>query len=405
MLIKIICIVALLEFSISEYDAETLPMDKDSKYGDDVCHYTDKKKKYVKPCEKGKFCDENVIRTLDYIRNKDNIDDVSNSSIGICREFPKISPIFTFNERGCTNDFECESPYKCIDNVCTQECPTGKFLSYAGCRDNSEKGSEGEICYELTINSVGVQDEKYSPPNANKECGKIVSFADNPLNTEKGIYYVNKKGFVYPGEVEDGEYVTEDYFCKSGFALYFFKDGKTEDPRDTNASSGPNQMHLRCVTPISISSDYDSTLTPPSWTTCLINYKIKEDGEILRYNVLYLPSGYSGTGSPIDDYCSDIDRDYIKLKSEKYREFYTKISEEERKTCGDLDDTNKYTCENNGLIKLWYSYTNPKDYLNYNDRKKIGEVLDYKIQQQYPCYSLSQFLSIKFIYLLFLLFF
>lgn len=44
-------------------------MDKDSKYGDDVCSYTGQKQKYVKPCEKGKFCDgSNTLPTFDYSR-------------------------------------------------------------------------------------------------------------------------------------------------------------------------------------------------------------------------------------------------------------------------------------------------------------------------------------------------
>lgn len=69
MIFKIICIVALLEFSLSEYDVIMLPMDKDSKYGDDVCSYTGQKQKYVKPCEKGKFCDgSNTLPTFDYSR-------------------------------------------------------------------------------------------------------------------------------------------------------------------------------------------------------------------------------------------------------------------------------------------------------------------------------------------------
>ena len=96
---------------------------------------------------------------------------------------------------------------------------------------------------------------------------------------------------------------------------------------------------------------------------------------------------------------------YIQLKYEKYREYYTSMTEEERKTCGDLDGTNKYTCENNKLIRSWYFYNHPDKYSAYNDRKKIRKIVDYLIQIEYPCYSLSRFLSIKFIYLLFLLLF
>lgn len=32
------------------------------------------------------------------------------------------------------------------------------------------------------------------------------------------------------GEVEDGEFVTDEKYCKSGFALYFFLNGEIENP-------------------------------------------------------------------------------------------------------------------------------------------------------------------------------
>ena len=387
MFIKIICIVALLEYSLSEYDAEYLPMGKDSKYGDDVCRYTDDKQKYVKPCEKGKFCGSNLIGTLDYIRGKHS----DTSEIEICQDLPNITALYNYNEGSCKNDFECRTGYKCIDNKCLyDDCDTGEFLSEYGCKENSKKG---DYCYEFTQNKDSY-DYKYSPKEPNKECGKLI-LEDDPRSEEKGIYYLNKREYVYEGEVEDGEYVSHRRFCKSGFALYFYKDGKTEDPRDTTANTASNTLYLRCVTPISVFTDASGQ--------CSINYKINGNEEILRYNTGKL-SGLSLYSGDLPDYCSNPDI-YIQLRHEKYREFYTKISEEERKTCGKLDTVNQYTCENNELIKLWYIYINPDKYITYNNRKKIGKVLDYFIQKDYPCYSLSQFLSIKFFYLLFLFLF
>ena len=333
------------------------------------------------------------------------------SAIFICRDLPKISPIFTYGESGCKNDFECEGGCKCIGNVCSYDkCNTGEFYSYLSetssrCRLNSEKGSDDGVCEEHIIDTNGRNEYKYSPPKPNKICGKL-TLANDPNDNQKGIYYIQKKEYVYKGEVEDGEFVTQANLCKSNFALYFFKDGKTEDPRDSNAITLNNKMYLMCVTPISINNINSGK--------CTINYKINENGEILSYSV-YKLSNFgsnlpSGGISVVSDYCTSTtmsasDRLFIKLKSEKYREFYTKITEEERKTCGDLENANKYTCENNELIKLWYFYKYPADYLNYIDRKKIGNVLHYNIQSRYPCYSLSQFLSIKFIYLLILLLF
>ena len=369
-------------------------MDKDSKYGDDVCSYTDDKQKYVKPCGKGKFCDgSSIISTLDYNRGKYE----EESLIEICQNLPNVTAFYTYNG-ACTNDLECGDNYECIGNVCSYKCPNTNMFYYSNniCKDNSLKGHDG-ICYEekRVKNDPNIV-YNYSSPVPNKICGKL-TLSDDEDDNKKGIYYISKMEYVYNGEVEDGEYVTKKELCKSGFALSFYKGGKKEDPKDDSAL-GYNSKYLMCVTPISIISVENSAGSP---TKCTINYKINEDGEILRYNIEQLDS----IPTLITDYCKSPDRLYIKLKYEKYREFYTKITEKERETCGDLDYANKYTCENNELIKSWYFYKYPKYYAMYNDRKKIGKVVDYYIQKSYPCYSLSQFLTIKFLYLLFLLLF
>ena len=396
MLIKIICIVALLEFSLSEeYDAKTLPMNKDSKYGDDVCSYTDGEKKYVKPCGKGKFCDGTTsIMTIDYLKGKYEND--KTSSIEICQDLPNITSFYTY-KGSCSNDFECETGYECIENECSYKCPNSNMFLYNiqdGCQQNSDKGTDG-ICYEETRKKDAATEIKYSPPQPNKICGKL-TLLDDPRDNMKGIYYINKKEYVYKGEVEDGEYVTDQELCKSGFALYFYKGGKSKDPKDTSVVSSSNEKQLMCVTPISINTKLTNAGV---LVECSINYKINENGDILRYNTAQLDS----TETLIQNYCKSDDRLYIKLKYEKYKEYYTKITAEERETCGDLDYTNKYTCQNNELIKAWYFYKNPREYARYNDRKKLGKVIDYNIQKSYPCYSLSQYISKKFIYLLFLL--
>jgi len=398
MFIKYICIVALLEFSLSEeYEAKTLPMNKDSKYGDDVCSYTDDEKKYVKPCEKGKFCDtSSAINTIDYLKGKYEND--KTSKIEICQDLPNVTAFYTY-KGSCSNDFECEQGYECIGNECSYKCDSDDFLYHYNtftCIDKNQKGSEG-ICHEVTIKQDGTIEEKFTSPVPNKICGKL-TLLDDPRDSKKGIYYVNKEEYVYKGEVEDGEYVTREDLCKSGFALYFYKGGKSKDPRDTSTAS-TNTMQLMCVTPISINSKLTETSSPITVDECSINYKINENGDILRYNIAQLDA----PKTLINNYCKSNDRFYIKLKHEKYKEFYTKITEEERETCGDLDYTNKYTCQNNELIKAWYYYKNPKDYAIYNDRKKLGKVIDYLIQQKYPCYSLSKYISKKLFYLLFLL--
>lgn len=393
MFIKIICVVTLLKITLStEEDAlpKMSPMKKNSKYGDDVCSYTLNNHKYVRHCEKGKFCAEQTIDTLEANPRGEFFEE---SKIEICQDLPSITPLYTYSESSCTTDFECEKNFQCIDNVCTKKCDTGEFYSSYDCMDNSYKGSDG-ICLEITIKKDESIPDKYSSYEPNKQCGKLI-LADNPNDNKKGIYYINKYEYVYEGEVEDGEYVVDKKYCKSGFALYFFKDGKSKDPKDSSAV-GSNTMHLRCVTPISVNKISNNE--------CVINYKINENAEIFRYNVKQLStlSLDDGKFNEINNFCTNDDAKYIKLKYEKYREYYTKMTEEERKTCGDLDVANKYTCENNELIRLWYFYKKPGKFSAYNGRKKISKVVDYLIQKDYPCYSFSNFLSIKIIYLIIL---
>ena len=398
MLIKIICIVALLEFSF--VDGLTVPMKKHSKYGDDVCSYTHDSNKYVKHCGKGKFCDNMHIDSLD----NDTVGDFfEESNIEICLDLPNITNLYTESENNCANDFECEEQYKCIGGVCSLKCDDDYFHSSVGCLDNSFKSNN---CLEIIKKKDEIDKTKYSTPEPNKICGKISSFTEDPYYENKGIYYANKYEYAYYGEVEDGEYVNDADLCQSGFALYFFKDGKLEDPKNKNANTNEkNTMFLRCITPISVSMSSEGE--------CFINYKIIENGETFRYNVYKLNSMTNPPNSKFSDmkniYCkniTDIDNNakYIKLKSDKHREFFKMIGEE-RKTCEDLDNANKYTCQNNELIRTWYFFKAPHKYAAYNDRKKIRKVIDYLIQKTYPCYSLSKFLSIKFIYLLFLLLF
>ena len=118
----------------------------------------------------------------------------------------------------------------------------------------------------------------------------------------------------------------------------------------------PNTQYLRSVTRISINK--------VNTRYCSISYKII-DGEPLNYNV-YKLSSWGYTSSEMAVFCNI---EHIKIKYDNFREYSKSISENERKTCGDLENTNKYTCENNGLIKSWYFYKHPEKYILYNDRE------------------------------------
>ena len=385
MLKYIFVFVCLFVISLSEEDY-FIPMEKDSKYGDDVCKYLDKNGHYhVKPCPKGKYC----VDILDQIYP-------TTSYLEICQDIPEIKTLSNLNEKKCSTSFECENGLECDGSSCTKaDCPlTGNIFDYGEyksyqCDSDTNKGSGycESNTYDDNNNPTSI---KHSAPEKYKTCGKL-TIAEYKGTDGAGVYYTKLDEYDYIGTVQDGEYVSKMELCESGFALYFYYGGKFKDPKSSTASPSLNNVrYLRCVTPLSIN-------TKNTGSTCSINYKINDE-EPLNYNVeqLYGSAYYSD----MNELCS---KPYIKIMSEKFREYSKSITEEERKTCGDLEGIDKYTCENNGLIKSWFAYKNPEIYIHYNGRKNLERVFDYLIQKKYPKYSFSEFLSLKLLSLLFLI--
>ena len=96
----------------------------------------------------------------------------------------------------------------------------------------------------------------------------------------------------------------------------------------------------------------------------------------------------------------------FKIKFQHFKEYINNLKDDERDKCGDLGETDashrRYSCDNNALIKSWYFYKNPKNYIVYNNRDKLKVVLNYLIQKEFPSYEFSQIININ--YLLSLLF-
>ena len=373
MLRKVIFLTFLISFSLSDKN-NYLPMEKDSKYGEDVCRYRDDDGYYhVKACEKGKYCaDISLPSTYTYLE--------------ICQDLPNVTKPFNLNEGKCQTSFECELGLACLSN-CVNYCASGEFYSdYRNdCTDNSLKKT-GEICYEKTYDTSNMPQYRYSEPVKNKKCGKL-TLGEVPGTTNRGLYEIKLIEYAYLGSVEDGGYVQDMDLCQSGYALYFYYDGLFDDP---STSSG-NRYYLKCITPISIIKSQAGF--------CSVRYKL--DGQEFTYNINGL--GDSSKQTDLSNaFCSE---KYIKIKSEKYREFYANITEEERNTCGDLDSSNQYTCENKELIKTWFFYKYQEAYILYNEREKLDKVLEYEIQKKYPTYyANSQFLNIQILLFLLLLF-
>ena len=381
MLKNIILIACLIIVSKSDKDMY-LPMEKESKYGEDVCRYYDDDHYYVRACEKGKYCAGSLS---------------SYSYLEICQDLPSQSLLSNLIEGKCTTTLECEGNLLCNGNTCTKctspnQVPTGEYPIYS-CVPDSSKGSG--FCSSVTLDASNTPITKYSSPENYKKCGKLTikEYPNTASITYTGIYYESLNEYTYIGTVPDGEYVTDMELCESGFALSFYYGGVFDDPRSTSATaSQTNRQYLRCVTPLSINRVHTNE--------CSINYKIN-DGEPLNYNVARVPSSWNYY-TEMQSLCSTNDNKYFKIKYDSFREYSKSITEDERKTCGDLDGANQYTCENNGLIKSWYFYNNPEKYILYHDREKLGKVLDYLIQKEYPSYSFSKFLNLKIILLLLL---
>ena len=98
---------------------------------------------------------------------------------------------------------------------------------------------------------------------------------------------------------------------------------------------------------------------------------------------------------------------FRKAELDLFKQYIDKVNE-----LGDECKKNKYydepfTCRNDELRKLNYFYNNVEEYLLY---KNEDEITEYLLQNEYPSYAVkfsktdsSDFISNKFIYLLFLL--
>ena len=387
-----------------------LPMKKDHKYGDDICYYREINEKldyavyYVKPCEKGKYCEDEVS---------------SNQPFGFCRDIETNITDFPSLGDTCSTNGECQTGLIC-ESTCKKQCPaTYGGISYTqiqndndafSCRpSNYQQFDDSVFCQWYDITSYRSSDPKsFIPPDPDypylgkfpglpKECGIIrykgISDVDpTPEGTTYPTYtrYVEQgKEWCSIGEAKDGEFVTDKRFCKSGFTLKFYPNGDLVDPSykpDLPDNLYRAEKDEMCVTPTQI--DLSNPLAG-----CIITYK-GADGSEHKYNVLKF----------YDDN-SICDKDLL-IKTQIYQEFieeFNNATDEDKKNCYKIPQDEEGNCENIKLLQLYYFYHNHiKDYLFYKDRKDLEKVLHFKIQQTYHrYYELSNYLNLN--YLLFFL--
>ena len=387
-----------------------LPMKKDHKYGDDICYYREIDGKldyavyYVKPCEKGKYCESGI----------------TGHPFGFCKDIPTNVTDFPSYGEACSTDGECQNSLIC-DSTCKKEC-TGKKdnkpdilfqfgLNNFECKNYDYKILEEKYCQwkDFTFegdpkvyNSDGDKTTYGKFPGFPKECGIInyKGFTDydltspipdsSPTTYKSYLRYLEEsREWCSIGEAEDGTFVDDKRFCKSGFTLDFYHNGELSESEIKNALGDTIYepiLETMCVTPTQI--DYNNSLVDG----CVITYKGK-DGNEHKYN-----AGRFGIVCDDEDYKEPV------LKSQIYTEFieeFNKASDEDKKNCYKIPQDEVGNCENIKLLKLYYFYNNINDYLFYKDREDLEKVLHFKIQETYHrYYELSTCLNINYLFLL-----
>ena len=320
---------------------------------------------------------DSAIYNLEFVKGCANnkkciqVDNSNSNVMSICQNSQSLSKAPC---SACDNDFECLSTYTCDGGKCSGtgiDCSTNGGGSTSGCTSTQIYNWETEECdserdqkkvYCYTYNSIGVKNGDYREDNSAKKCGKLNVIK----NTGDNNYYRKNSEWVYYGSVPDGEFVEDKEACQSGYALYFYGDKTLVNPL---GSSGTHQMFLRCVTVLDVEFAEVTTGT----SSCdRIKYQIGSNGNVLIYDL----SNLSGRGSTISD-C-----DYLLMTKlelfKKYKEEYDKVKEQ----CNTQNLNN--VCNKDELMKWWYLYNNPREYLLYKDQT---EVLDYLIQSRYSSYT------------------
>lgn len=324
------------------------------KLNDKICKYTYADVDYVKMCKEGQYCA-----------------DISDG-LSMCVDIQKQIRKKVLDE-SCTSDDECEKNLHC-DNKCTYTCHNQKiFKTQNGdydCKDNNMP--DGLYFYQPLDNNFIPTDTKSNSIDYGKVEG-IISFVKDNDNK----YYITKRENAFIGTVKDGEFVGNKLACQSGYALEFYFDGSLTDPIKSTAPSGSrNYKYLKCVTVKEVGFD--------QYGSCHVKY---DDNKIY----------YSAPN------CNEM----LMTKLELFKKYTEKFTKEKQESCAsNADNYNELeTCNDDEIRKFRYLYDNPEHYLLYYEKKdKVNDVVNYLIQNTYNAYQSSDFLKMKYLFLLFSLF-
>lgn len=368
-------------------------------FGDNVCHYTSYDSaysnyiEYVKPCPEGQYCYQTESTgSMTYSSNK--------YDVRTCELTPEKRKSFGAT---CETDFECDSLFECSNQQCVLRststytitdslsslavyyCASNKYPIYdpqsiyhsISCIDMPSNTQESNYAgkYMVTLKISNVDTIYYAGGKPYQVPGKL--YLKEATNND---YKIDSIDYSDIGTVDDGNFVSNKLACKSGFALYFFGNGKLTKP---SGVTGNAKMFLYCVTfEEYISSNkvvYSiSGGTPKVYNTAIIS----NDGII------------SGTFSFSAN---------LKTKLEMFKNYREKL--DHSKCRDEFDYSEPYTCKNDELRKWWYFYHYPDEYLLYKDEKLV---MSYLVKEKFTEYATdlkesSGFLALKYIFYLLIL--
>ena len=336
------------------------------KLNDNICGYVYSSISYVKMCDEGKYCK--------LVDDNDDLYMCTDREKEIKKKYldEECSQSSLFNE--CDNNLLCNTNNKCArSSSCTGQ--TTIYKTEDGDYDCKPNDMPSGLCYYHELNNDYTT--KKEIPQISSDYGKVggtISFIKDNSNQ----YYKTKIENAYIGTVENGVFVDNELACKSGFALDFYPDGGLKDPASTPNTN--NRFH-KCVTVNSIDV-YDE-----SSGNCAINY---DDDKI-----------YYLTGS--SSLCDKLLMTKLKL----FKKYIEKFTPEKQESCASNKDNynEPRTCNDDEIRKWYYFYNHPEHYiLYYEEEDEPNDVTNFLIQQEYKLYQSSDVISIRYLFLLFILF-
>ena len=338
-----------------------MPMSKRTvKFGEEICRYEEYKDQYkstnlityVKPCEVGKICKQQG-KTNDYTLFACQPLDLEYDNSGKTCQTKENSPY--------TKGVDCTSGLSCYDGTCRQYCPDGQVIDLKV--TDRPCVSDPNICEEYDSNYALIKE--YGPAK-NKECAEIELSGTSGKN-----YQIKKVNSNYIASIDDGKFISNIYYrfyCKSGYALYFYGNGNLANPNTDSPSS--EAMYLRCVTILGIDSNK------------IIKYTI-DNGDEMYYDYSKLPTTLPSFGSSYQFQIEEeiVNDEYLMLKIELFKNYKQKMDDLNCRETGCKDEDE--------ITKLLYFYGHPDKYLLYKDEPQVVEYL-IKEDGKYYSYKAKQ---------------